>query len=201
MAEHVASPVTVERRRRVDAQRNLDSVIAAAKAVFAESGVDAPIREVAAAAGVGVGTVYRHFPQRADLVIAVFQHEVDAAADAAPGLAEAHPPLDALILWLQRYTEFVAAKRGLSTALHSGDPAFDALPAYFTDRLGSALGTLLDAAEDAGAIRRGVDAEDLLSAVSRLCSTDRPGDTGETGRRMVALLVDGLRFGADGPAN
>ena len=141
------------RRLRADAQRNIDSLLEAAKAVFATSGVDAPAKEIADLAGVGVGTLYRHFPQRSDLVKAVFQREVDACADAAPALAAAHEPAEALAQWLLRYTEFVATKRGLAAALHSGDPAFDALPGYFMQRLEPALGSLLEAAMASGEIR------------------------------------------------
>ena len=100
-------------------------------AVFATSGVDAPVREIAEKAGVGVGTFYRHFPQRADLIAAVFRREIDACADAAPVLAAEHEPGEALARWMQRYAAFIAAKRGLAKALHSGDPAFDNLPGYF----------------------------------------------------------------------
>ena len=124
---------------RADAQRNIDALLQAAKTVFATSGVDAPVREIAEQAGVGVGTVYRHFPQRADLIAAVFRREIDACADAAPVLAAEYAPGEALARWMQRYAAFVATKRGLATALHSGDPAFDALPAYFEQRLRPAL--------------------------------------------------------------
>ena len=157
------------RRLRADAQRNIDSLLEAAKAVFATSGVDAPAKEIADLAGVGVGTLYRHFPQRSDLVKAVFQRGVDACADAAPALAAAHEPGAALAKWLHRYTEFVATKRGLAAALHSGDPAFDALPGYFMQRLEPALGALLEAATASGEIRAGVSARDLLYAVANLC--------------------------------
>ena len=97
-------------------------------------------------AGVGVGTVYRHFPQRADLIAAVFRREIDACADAAPILAAEHTPFDALAGWMQRYAAFVGAKRGLANALHSGDPAYDALPAHFDQRLRPALRTLFESA-------------------------------------------------------
>ena len=108
---------------RVDVQRNLDALLQAAKAVFATSGVDAPVREIAEKAGVGVGTVYRHFPQRADLIAAVFRREMDACADAAPMLAAEHAPFEALARWMQRFAAFVGSKRGLAKVLHSGDPA------------------------------------------------------------------------------
>jgi len=164
-------------------------------AVFATSGVDAPVRAIALRAGVGVGTVYRHFPQRSDLIAAVFRHEVDACADAAPVLAVEHGPGEALARWIQRYVDFIAAKRGLATALHSGDPAFETLPAYFETRLRPALRSLLDAAIAEGEVRADVEPDDLLRAVARLCMSahdDGPGPA----RRMVALLVDGLRYGA-----
>src|SRR6202051_2202687 len=98
------------RRQRAAAQRNTASLLEAAKAVFAASGVDAPAKEIADLAGVGVGTLYRHFPQRSDLVKAVFQREVDACADAAPALLAAHEAGAALANWLHRYTEFLATK-------------------------------------------------------------------------------------------
>jgi AcrR family transcriptional regulator len=173
-------------------------LLEAAKTVFGTSGVDAPAKEIADLAGVGVGTLYRHFPQRSDLVKAVFQREVDACADAAPALSAAHEPGAALEKWLHRYTEFLAAKRGLAAALHSGDPAFDALPGYFMQRLGPALGSLLEAAAAAGEIRADVGPKDLLYAVSNLCMP--LSDEGAAySQRMVALLIDGLRHGADLP--
>lgn len=185
--------------RRADAQRNLDSLLEAAKVVFATSGVDAPVREIAEQAGVGVATVYRHFPQRSDLVAAVFRREVDACAAEAPALAKAHAPLQALSRWLQRYTRFIATKRGLTAALHSKDPAFDALPAYFEQHLGPALDALLDSAAAAGEVRASIPAYDLLRAVANLC-VPSDTDTSEHTVRMVNLLVDGLRYDAGRPA-
>jgi AcrR family transcriptional regulator len=185
-----------DRRVRADAQRSIDSLLRAALAVFTASGVDAPVREIAEQAGVGVGTLYRHFPQRSDLVAAVFRHEIDACADAASVLATEYGPGEALARWMQRYASFIGTKRGLATALHSGNPAFDTLPAYFDDRLRPALRTLLAAAADAGEARADIEPDDLLHAVARLCisaNDDGPGHAD----RMVALLVDGLRYGAN----
>lgn len=187
------------RRPRADARRNVDALVQAAKSVFATSGVDAPVREIAEAAGVGVGTVYRHFPRRADLIKAVFRSEIDACADAADTLAAQYAPGDALERWMQRYVDFVATKRGLGAALHSGDPAYESLPAYFDDRLRPALGSLLAAAEDAGDIDADIAPDELLHAVASLCASTY--DTGpDRCRRLVALLVDGLRYGASTPA-
>jgi AcrR family transcriptional regulator len=191
----MSSEAPASRSVRADAQRNTDALLKAALAVFATSGVDAPVREIAARAGVGVGTLYRHFRQRADLVAAVFRHEVDACADAAAILAAEYGPGEALARWMQRYAAFIATKRGLATALHSGNPAFDTLPAYFQTRLVPALRILLEAAAAAGEVRNDVEPDELLGAVARLCMQareDRPGHA----ERMVALLVDGLRYGA-----
>ena len=110
--------VPTSRPIRADAQRNLDALLEAALAVFSTSGVDAPVREIAVRAGVGVGTVYRHFPERSDLIAAVFRREIDACANAAPILAAEHAPGEALARWMQRYAAFIATKRGLATALH-----------------------------------------------------------------------------------
>ena len=183
------------RRMRADARRKMDSLLQSAMEVFAASGVDAPVREIAEKAGVGIGTLYRHFPQRSDLIVAVFRHEVDACADAASVLAIEHEPGEALAQWMQRYVGFIAAKRGLATALHSGDPAFDTLPAYFQQRLEPALRTLLESATAAGEVRTDIAAMDLLGAVASLCMHAH-NQGPEHARRMVSLLIDGLRYGA-----
>ena len=184
-----------DRPVRADAQRNIDNLLRTAMTVFAASGVDAPVREIADKAGVGIGTLYRHFPQRADLIAAVFRREIDACADSAPALAAECEPFEAMAKWLQRYAGFIAAKRGLAKALHSGDPAFDALPAYFDQRLRPALRALLKSAVAAGEVGADVDADDILGAVASLCmSASNAGP--ERARRMVALLADGLRYRA-----
>ena len=190
----VAPQGGTDRRVRADAQRNIDALLQSALAVFATSGVDAPVREIAEKAGVGIGTVYRHFPQRSDLIAAVFRHEIDACAEAAPILAVEHAPGEALAKWMQRYAAFIATKRGLAPALHSGNPAFEPLRAYFEQRVRPALRTLLKSAIAAGEVRNDVESDDLLHAVASLCipaHDDRPGHA----QRMVALLVDGLRYG------
>jgi AcrR family transcriptional regulator len=187
-----------DRPMRADAQRNIDTLLQTAMAVFATSGVDAPVREIAEKAGVGIGTIYRHFPQRSDLIVGVFRREVDACAHAAAVLAAEHEPGEALARWIRRYVDFISAKRGLAAAMHSGDPAYNALPAYFKEKLCPALQALLDAAAAAGKVRGGVEPYELLRAVASLCT---PGhDVGpDHARRMVDLLIDGLRFGAVAP--
>jgi AcrR family transcriptional regulator len=180
---------------RADAQRNVEALLTAAKQEFATHGVDVNVRAIAARAGVGTATLYRHFPLRSDLISAVFRREIDACASAAASLAASHDPDSALELWLQRYTEFVATKHGLAAALHSGDPAFNALPVYFQERLGPALRMLLENAEATGAVRGGVDPLDLLGAVANLCVPPPGSADNSRAHRMVALLLDGLRFG------
>lgn len=180
------------RTKRVDAQRNLRSLLQAALDVFAESGVDAPVRAIAERAGVGVGTVYRHFPQRADLIVAVMKSQIDDCADAAATLAGEHEPGDALAHWMQRYVDFIVTKRGLSGALQSDSAAYAALPDYFYGRLRPALTSLLDKAVEQNVIRPGYQADELLRAVATLCKAAPDEDTAST-RKMVALIVDGLR--------
>jgi AcrR family transcriptional regulator len=182
-------------RVRADARRNLDALLEAAKEVFDASGVDAPVREIAMRAGVGIATVYRHFPQRSDLVAAVYRREVDACVEAAATLAKEHEPGVALVRWIHRYTKFIATKRGLAAAYHVGVPAFEALPAYFRENLEPALRSLLDAAATAGWIRHDVEPYELLRAIANLSTP--PADVGpQYSRRMVDLLIDGLRYGA-----
>lgn len=189
-----------DRRVRADARRNVDTLLKTAKSVFATSGVNAPIREIAEKAGVGVGTIYRHFPQRSDLIAAVFSREIDACADAVTLLVAEHEPGEALARWMQLYAALVATKRGLATALHSGDPAFENLAVYFETRLVPALQSLLETAVAAGQVRGDVEPDELLNAVARLCMGahgEKPGHA----ERMIALLMDGLRYGASSSVN
>ncbi len=186
-----------KKRVRADAQRSTDALLEAAKSVFATSGVDAPVREVADKAGVGIGTVYRNFPKRSDLIAGVFRREVDACVAEAEELSGAHAPLDALSLWLHRYMQFIATKKGLASALHSGDPAFATLPDYFRENFEPALTALLDRAADARDIDGDVAPYDLLRAIGNL-SVASGEDGADHITRMVDLLIRGLRYGADG---
>lgn len=204
LEEHSALPVLMPplkeverspaRRVRADARRNEDTLLEAAKIVFSSSGVDAPVREIALRAGVGLGTLYRHFPKRADLVAAVFRREVDACAAEASTFAAERGPVEALTNWLMRYTQFIATKRGLAAALHSGDPTFETLPAYFRSSFEPALEALLDAASKAGAVRADVEPYDLLRAIGNLSVATGDDGAAHT-ERMVRLLIDGLRYG------
>ena len=183
--------VAKSRSLRVDAQRSLESLLEAAKAIFATAGVDAPVRDIATKAGVAIGTVYRHFPQRSDLIAAVFRREIDECADAAAHLAQHETPYEALRQWMQRFSAFFATKRGLAVALHSGEPAYAALPGHFEARLRPALQNLLNSAIVAGEVRSDIAAQELLGAIARLSMSEV--DSPMQAQRMVGLLADGLR--------
>lgn len=184
---------------RADALRNEDAVLEAATAVFAMSGVDAPVREIAVKAGVGLGTLYRRFPKRSDLVAAVFRREVDSCAGEAAVLAAEFTAGESFARWLKRYNGFLQTKKGLAAALHSGDPAFSALPAYFRARFEPVLAALLDAAVAAGEVRGDIAPYDLLRAIGNLSVAGDDDGAAHTGR-MLDLLIDGLRYGAAHPA-
>jgi AcrR family transcriptional regulator len=185
------------RRQRADAQRNVGALLEAAKTVFATSGVDAPAKAITDLAGVGVGTLYRHFPRRSDLVAAVLQREMDVLADAGSALSATHEPKAALAQWLHRYTEFVGTKRGLAAAIHSADPAFDALPGYFMQLLEPVVGSLLDAATATGELRTDVSAKDVLHAVALLCQPVA-GEALAHNQHLVAIFADGLAVSSPG---
>ncbi|MFF4037467.1 TetR/AcrR family transcriptional regulator [Streptomyces sp. NPDC001816] len=181
------------RSRRADAQRNQQTLLAAAAAVFVTSGVDAPIREIAARAGVGVGTIYRHFPTRADLVVAVYRHQVEACAEAGPSLlAGADSPFAALSQWVDLFVDFLVTKHGLANAMQSDSSGFEALHTYFLDRLVPVCAQLLDTAVDAGEIRPGTHPYELMRGIGNLC-IGRDSDPRYDPRRLVELLLRGLR--------
>lgn len=180
-------------RRRSDAERNIAALLGAAAAAFVASGVDAPVRDIAARAGVGVGTIYRHFPTRADLVVAVYRHQVEACVEAGPALLEAaSSPYDALVGWIDLFVDFLVTKHGLAAALRSDDAGFDALHQYFVDRLVPVCARLLDAAAAADETRVDIDAYQLMRGVGNLCIGEE-SDARYDARRLVAVLLDGLR--------
>jgi AcrR family transcriptional regulator len=181
------------RPRRADARRNEEALLDAAATIFVRSGVEAPVRDIAAEAGVGTGTIYRHFPTRADLIIAVYRHQVEACAEAGPALLAAGPtPYAALGQWIDLFVDFLATKHGLAAVLQSDSGDFEALHAYFLDRLVPICSQLLDTAATAGEIRTDMDAYTLMRGVGNLCigAYDNPR---YDARRLVELLVAGLR--------
>jgi len=161
--------------------------------VFVSSGVEAPVRDIAAKAGVGMGTIYRHFPTRADLIIAVYRHQVEACAQAGPALlASSRTPLAALTQWIDLFVDFLITKHGLAAALQSDNASFETLHAYFLDRLVPVCAQLLGAAAAAGEIRPDIGAYELMRGIGNLCA-GVDSDSRYDARRVVGLLIAGLR--------
>lgn len=181
-----------ERRQRSDAQRNVAALLEAAKTVFADTGVDAPAKAITDLAGVGVGTLYRHFPRRSDLIVAVLRHEIDDCVEAADELGATLGPWEALLAWVDRFTGFVGTKAGLASALHSGDPAYDDLPLQLLDRVEPALATLLTRAVDGGQARADVTPREILLTVALLSQPVRSARP-DSNARMTQVFLDGLR--------
>jgi AcrR family transcriptional regulator len=180
--------------KRADARRNEETVLETAAAAFITSGVDVPVRDIAAQAGVGVGTIYRHFPTRADLIVAVYRHQVEACADAGPTLlAGSSTPSAALARWIDLFVDFLVTKHGLAKALQSDAAAFETLHAYFLDRLVPVCAQLLEAAATAGEISPGMDARELMRGIGNLC-IGADNNSSYDARRMVELLLTGLRL-------
>ena len=183
-------------RKRADARRNEQALLDAAAEVFIQSGVEAPVRAIVARAGVGMGTIYRHFPTRADLIVAVYRHQVEACAEAGPVLlAGARSPYEALAQWIDRFVDFLITKHGLAAVMRSDDAGFTALHSYFLDRLVPVCDQLLRASADDGEIRTGIGAFELMYAVGNLCAGSG-SDPRYDARRVVSLLVEGLHRGA-----
>ena len=180
------------RKIRADAQRNEQALLAAAAAVFVTSGVDAPVRDIAAAAGVGMGTIYRHFPTRADLIVAVYRHQVEACAQAGSVLlANGSSPYTALGQWVNLFVDFLVTKHGLAAVLQPDSAGFAALHAYFLDRLVPVCAQLLEACAQSGEISTDIDALELMYGIGNLC-VGADNNPHYDARRMVKLLIAGL---------
>jgi AcrR family transcriptional regulator len=178
---------------RKDAQRNRSLLLDSAAKLFAEHGVDYPLEDVARDAGVGIGTLYRHFPTRNALVEAVYRREVAVLCDSVDGLLATLEPIDALDAWMHNFVAYVATKRGLSATLHE---LMDAEPDLFTEtraNIRSAASRVLDAAVESGEIRPVLDADDLVRAMSSICMSADDPDHPERSARLVGVLLDGMR--------
>jgi AcrR family transcriptional regulator len=188
--------VEASRPLRADARQNREKLLSAALAAFARSGADASLDAIARDAGVGIGTLYRHFPTREALVLAAYRHEVDHLCDAATELLDTMPPDRALREWMDRIARYVIAKQGLAEALQAATAADTTpLPAVYGQVL-AALEALLDAGARAGTIRSDVSADDVMRAMSGLMQLNPRGDWQDQARRLLDLLMDGLRAGA-----
>jgi AcrR family transcriptional regulator len=181
------------RKPRADAIRNRERVLEAAKVVFSQGGAEASLEAVARHAGVGIGTLYRHFPTRKALFEAVYRREVDQLVDLAKDLEGTTTPVEALRYWLRAGVEFMATKKGMSAALAVIVHGSSDLVAYSLDRLTGAIGDLLQRAASSGEIRGDLDPEDILRTLVGMCyAHDRPGWQ-ERVLRLVDIFIDGLR--------
>ena len=181
------------RKPRADAVRNRERGLEAAKAGFNAGGPEASLEAVAQRAGVGIGTLYRHFPTREALFEAVYRREVEQLGELAEQLKSEAAPVEALRRWLRSNVEFVATKKGMSAALALAVHGSSELYAYTFDRLTKAVGALLDRAVAAGEIRPDIGPEDLLRALVGMCYMhDQPGWQSSV-LRMLDVFVDGLR--------
>lgn len=181
------------RKPRADAVRNRERVLAAAKLVFNAGGPEASLEAVAKRAGVGIGTLYRHFPTREALFEAVYRREVEQLSELAEQLKNAKDPVEALRRWLRSGVEFVATKKGMSAALALTYQSSSELAAFSMDRLTKAIGSLLDRAVADGQMRGDLSPEDLLRALIGMCYMhDQPGWQSSV-LRMLDVFVDGLR--------
>ncbi len=185
--------VVTGRKPRADAARNRERVLEAAKAVFSTGGAGASLEAVAKRAGVGIGTLYRHFPTREALFEAVYRREVEQLTELAEQLKNEASPVEALQRWLRSNVEFVATKKGMAAALALAAHGMSELHAYSSDRLSKAVGALLDRAVAAGEIRSHIEPADILRALVGMCyMNDQPGWQASV-VRLLDVFVDGLR--------
>ena len=189
------SPVAV-RPMRADAQRNRDKLIEIATSTFTDSGVDVALEEIARRADVGIGTLYRHFPTRETLVMAVYRKQIDDLEAAARELPLTHSPADALREWMRGFVRYGAVKRGLVALLRSMIETETNLFDEARATLLASAGSLMTTAAEAGEIRPDFEPGDVIRALGGICmATDRP-DAGASALALVDLVFDGLRYGA-----
>lgn len=184
---------------RADARRNRERILEAAVRAFTEKGADVAIDTIAKAAGVGSATLYRHFPTREALVEAAYRNELARVCDSAVKLLADNPPDRAIRLWMDDFIDYLAAKQGMADALRAAvasgaDPFAETL-----DKLGAALGILLHAGADAGLLRPDIDPFDVGFSLAGVALITSAPDQRERAGRLLDLLLDGLRYRADGP--
>jgi AcrR family transcriptional regulator len=185
---------------RADARENREKLLLVASERFAACGPDVPLEQIARDAGVGIGTLYRHFPTREALIEAVYRNEVDQVCAAADTLLAERAPADALAEWMTRFVAYAATKRGLAGALKSIAASQAGLFPSTRDRIRAAIGKLLDAGIAAGEVRPDVTVEDVFTSMNAIWTIDGQGEAwAAQALRVLGLLIDGLRFGAGAP--
>lgn len=178
-------------RLRADARRNREKLLAAAATAFAQEGTAASLEAIAKRAGVGIGTLYRHFPTREALIEAAYANELDRLCASAPELLASHPPDVALAEWMDGFVSYAAAKRGMRSALQAVGASESHVFTGARGKLLEAIARLLAAGVDAGTLRSDVDAEDVLRAMGSVWQVE----DAEQARTLLRLLMDGLRYG------
>ncbi|MBU8536628.1 TetR/AcrR family transcriptional regulator [Falsiroseomonas tokyonensis] len=196
MTEDAASAA---RKPRADSIRNRERVLEAAKTVFSQGGTEVGLAAVARQAGVGIGTLYRHFPTREALYEAVYRREVEQLAELATRLAAEQDRLEGLRRLMQALVQLVATKKGMGAALAMAAHKPPELMAFTTRRLQEAIGLLLHPAAEAGEARADITAEDVLRTVVGLCYLQEGPDWQQRALRLLDVFLDGLRRG-DPPA-
>ncbi|PJF02543.1 TetR/AcrR family transcriptional regulator [Acinetobacter seifertii] len=178
---------------RADAKKNNEIILKAALEIFQSNGIDVPIREIAKHAGVGIGTIYRHFPQRSDLIYATLINEIDACVYMGEELISEKQPEEALINWVKFYIEFIIKTQGLATALNSGDQTLAGLSNYFHEQLCPIVEILLHNAIKSKIIQKKISADELLCAISALCAPHQHQESSNE-YKLVFIFIDGLRI-------
>jgi AcrR family transcriptional regulator len=186
-------PAETGRKPRADALRNRDRLLEAAKASFAAAGAEVSLDEIARRAGVGIGTLYRHFPTREAIVEAVYRREVEQLADAANRLTRSLPPGEALHAWMRLFVDYVATKRVIAPALKAMVGGASELYASSGARITEAMGLMVEHAKAAGDIRGDADPADLLRALAGFTHFNAGADWEASARRLIDILMDGLR--------
>ena len=181
------------RKPRADAQRNRIRLLETAKAAFAEKGSGASLDEIARTAGVGAGTLYRHFPTRDALIEAVYRNETEQLVAAATRLAETHPPMTALREWLLLFVDYMATKHGMYAALNSIVGGTSELYSASTEQMKRAIGKLIDRAVASGDIRLDLDPLDLLRALAGVANLSSGPVGKQAAKRMVDILIAGVQ--------
>jgi AcrR family transcriptional regulator len=185
--------IAAARKPRADAQRNRIRLLETAKAAFAEKGAAASLDEIARTAGVGAGTLYRHFPTRDALIEAVYRNETAQLVAGAARLAEAHSPTVALREWLLLFVDYMATKHGMSEALNSIVGGTSDLYSATTVQVRQAIARLIDRAVASGDIRLDFDPIDLLRALAGVANISSGPDGKQAAKRMVDILIAGVR--------
>ncbi|HEX3611489.1 MAG TPA: TetR family transcriptional regulator [Sporichthyaceae bacterium] len=190
-----------DRPLRADARRNRDALLAAAAQAFAAEGPEATLEAIAAAAGVGIGTLYRHFPTREALVEAAYRNELARLCDSAEELLATLPAAQAVREWMERFVDYAVTKRGMSDALRALIAAGGNPFAQSRDLMLKALQTLLDAGTAAGTVRPDVAPADLLATLGGVSMVAGDEAGREQARRVLDLVMDGMRYGAESSAS